>query len=158
MNFYFLNIPLSLIIFTFFSIGVVAFIIRIIRGFQLNVYLISEDVITSNGNIGKKDRSTSWIPLTSELKKHSFWRTFINQNWREDLEITLTDFEHKVFIYKIGYHVLHGFSICLTNEPSIALLNGKPMTPHIEYYLKTETKIKAGTRDFKLVIKSNCSI
>jgi hypothetical protein len=117
--------------------------LKVIFGIKLNLYLLNTD-----STIGDQ----SVVPLTAELKKGSWWRTLRQKKWREDLEITLMDYNGHAFTYKIKYHLWNGFYLKLKSASGDTTLDALPMITGKNYFLKTGMELFPGDRKFTVLI------
>jgi len=120
-----------------------AVLFKLILAIQFNLYLLNHD-----SSIGDQ----SVVPLTAERKKHSWWRTFRQKKWKEDLDITLMDYEGQAFTYQIKYHLWKGFYLILKSAPSETRLNDKPILANKKYYLRTGMELVPGNRRFTILV------
>lgn len=120
-----------------------ATILKIIFGIKLNLYLVNNDTSIHDQNI---------IPITIDLKKQSLWRTLLNSQWKEDVELTLVDYKENRFTYCIGYHLLRGYSLKLNEGSGHSFLNKTHLHPGKLYFLKTGKSLQVGERQFIVLI------
>lgn len=116
----------------------------ILIGLKLKLYLI---------NIESAQPEQSIIPITAELKKRSWLKTILSGNWKENLEITLKDYQNRTFTFQVGFHLLGRFNLSLlSQEGHSALLNQKTMLPNRRYFLKNGMRLETGDRAFEILI------
>jgi len=125
---------------------VIGAIVRILVGMKLNLFLVNHDSAV-------KDQSL--IPVTTEGKKASFFRTLFKGNWREDVDITLLDYSGHTYHYRIGYHLWWRFYLVMEAEQEGSLLNGKTMRPGKRHLLRTGSKLTTGDRAFFVLVTPN---
>jgi hypothetical protein len=127
---------------SFFTIG--SILMKILHGVKLNLYLLNNESLVEDQSV---------IPLTADIKKRSLWRILTRKNWREDLEITLMDYNAQAFVYQIHYHIWKGFYLQLKNAPpGTARLSGISMNLEVPYYLKSGAMLELGERKFSVLV------
>lgn len=113
----------------------------ILWGFKLRLYLISRDTLHSDQAV---------IPISAELKKASLWRTVLQGNWREDLEVKLADSSGKMHSFEFGFHPVFRYFVTL-KTPSQDVLLGEARLKHEERaYLKNGMSLQLGSRRFEI--------
>jgi hypothetical protein len=135
--------------FTSFALGIfcalsIGIFLKIAYGMKLNLYLIDDD--------SESGEEPSIIPLTTELRKTSFWDSLTKKTWREDVLITLVDYQGQSFQCGIQNHIWAGFSLLIQGQPGKVLINRREVLPGKKHYLKTGMSFQVGDRKFKILI------
>jgi hypothetical protein len=122
-------------------------LIRILIGIKLKLYLISIDTSQVEQSI---------VPITAELKKRYLLKTILSGNWKENLEITLTDYQSRSYTFQIGFHLFGRFYLRqLSGENQTASLNQETMKPNHNYYFKSGMRLETGDRAFEMLITTS---
>jgi hypothetical protein len=120
---------------------------RVLFGIKLNLYLVDPSTLIQDQLV---------IPITAELKKRSWWKTLLDQQWKEDLDLRLINHENDVLNLKIKYHLWNGFYLIPQDKKIHAKLNNNPLESRRRHYLKTGMILTHGDRSFKVLITSTC--
>lgn len=134
---------ISTFCFGFFSALTLGCLLKILIGMRLNLYLIARDSGVVDQNI---------IPLTSEMKKRSWWKTLRKKQWQEDIDLTLMDYKGRPSHFQITYHPWKGFSLQLLQTKVDNFLDQDEIFPKISYYLRTGMSLRCGERNFRILI------
>ncbi len=156
-----LFIPLGVLLLLSVGIG-----LKILFGIRLKLYLVTDDLGPESDRL---------IPLTADLRKQSLFRTLRKKSWKEDIDLTLSDYQGTQLRLRINYHLWKGFSVSSQplyqhshlaskkgpengyNENSddivpLFFLNNKVITLGRAHYLKSGMNLKVGDKDFKILI------
>ncbi|MBL7715192.1 MAG: hypothetical protein JNL01_06955 [Bdellovibrionales bacterium] len=128
--------------------AVIGSALRILLGMRLNLILINHD---------SSIRDQSFIPVTTENKKNSLWRSLTQGNWREDVEITVADDHGHLFIFQVGFHWWNRYWMKLLKMPeeqedSHAKLNGQKILIGQKIWARTSDRLDVGDRRFYLLV------
>lgn len=116
---------------------------RVLLGMKLNLFLVNHDSAVQDQTM---------IPVTTEGKKTSFIRTLLNGLWREDVDITLTDYSSASFRYRVGYHLWWRFYLVMAEGGDGSAIDGRPVLPGKRYLLRTGARLKVGDRVFYVLV------
>ncbi|MGZ3699814.1 MAG: hypothetical protein ACXWPM_08260 [Bdellovibrionota bacterium] len=119
---------------------------RIIRGMQMNLFLINSDSPMAEEAL---------IPITAELKKVSLVRSMLKGLWREDVEISLMDQKNRACTFNIGFHIWHRFHLTVLTTSDGCFIGRKPLMAGKRHYLRNGLIVKVGRRDFKVLVSPN---
>jgi hypothetical protein len=119
-------------------------VIRVLVGMRLNLYLISDDTLI---------RDQAMIPISSDLKRARSLLSLFRGKWRENIEISLTDYQNRTFTYQIEYGLWRRFQIALLpGTRGTTLLAGREMAPGKRYALRTGMKLRIGDRPYTVLV------
>lgn len=118
---------------------------RIFYGMRLNLFLVNDDSTVADQSL---------IPITTEGKKRSLINTISNGNWREDVDLTLTDYEGHSYAYRVGYHLWNRFYVMFrgTNPNTQTKIDGRLVKPARRYRLRTGQRLQVGDRVFTVLV------
>lgn len=123
--------------------GLMGLLIKIGIGIKTKLYLVSHEPY-SQGRIV--------IPLTAELKKRTLWKTLLQKDWKEDIELTLGDYKGNSFAFHIHYELLYGFKFTLKAPSELVQLNSKKVSTGRAYTLKSGHSLILGDRSFVTLV------
>lgn len=121
-------------------------ILWIMYGMRLNLYFV---------NIDSRIEDQMFIPITMANKKSSAWRSLFKGQWRENVELTLTDSRNEKYTYQIGYSLWRRFNLLLISNSGSTSLNGKKLVQKKYYPLKNSATLNLGGRLYKVVVSTN---
>lgn len=122
---------------------VLGLLTHLLVGMRLNLFFISPDSPIEDQNL---------IPITTALKKASFFRSLRKGLWKERIEITLIDYQNRSFTYRIGYRLFRRFFIVLVKGDGKTSLNDIELQPFRKYSLRTGSILFVGDRQFNILV------
>lgn len=117
--------------------------LRILLGMRLNLFLVNHDTAVGDQSV---------IPITTELKKSSIFRSLRLGNWREDVEITLMDYQNQSFSFRIGFHIWNRFWAELSRSDGNAKLGHDKLVTGKRMKLRTGARLEIGDRSFFVLV------
>jgi len=119
-------------------------IIWVVVGTRLRLYLVGQDSMI---------RDQSVIAITAELKKGSTLHSLRNGTWREDVDLTLRDYDERAYQFEIGFSLwLRFFLILRGNGGGEARLRGRRLEINRKHYIRTGDSLRIGDRDFRVLV------
>ncbi|MBY0472454.1 hypothetical protein K2X30_14915 [bacterium] len=123
-----------------FSFGAVY---RILSGMRMNLYLLSPEAKFADQGI---------IPISAENKKSSLKKIIEKKKWKEDLEITLMDYQGRSYRYHIQFHLWNRFHMRLVKADGPSQINHRKIVQGKRYSLSNGSTLKIGEREFKIAV------
>jgi hypothetical protein len=113
---------------------------------RLNLYFIDDDDDSEN------TENPSVIPITTELRKTSFWDSVAKKTWQEDVLITLVDYQSQSFQCRIQNHIWSGFFLLIQECPGKVFINRREIRAGKNHYLRNGMSFQVGDRKFKILV------
>ncbi len=117
--------------------------IRVLLGMRLNLFLVNHDSTVQDQSV---------IPITTEFKKASLFRVLKFGNWREDVDITLMDYQDRSYAFRVSFHVWKRFQLQLIRADSQVTLSGLKLNEMQTVPARTGAKLEIGDRLFFILV------